>query len=218
MAEAARAARSDRTRSTSASAARFAYSAGSRPTSESMERWISLPRRRAPSKSFLPRRIRGCARTRTRLRDSSAASRLHPFTSSRIRAAESPARAPASSPTGTPCSRLRRPRGVAVEIDGDPARQDLDYTLAADALAAGCIFALDSDAHTTSQLRLRRDGGRARAPRRHTSERIVNCWQLEDCSRGRRAERGKLAPHPAEWTTPYGWAETGAHVANSASA
>jgi histidinol phosphatase-like PHP family hydrolase len=42
--------------------------------------------------------------------------------------------------------------GVAIEIDGDPARQDLDFTLAARALAAGCVFALDSDAHTIAQL------------------------------------------------------------------
>jgi putative hydrolase len=42
--------------------------------------------------------------------------------------------------------------GVAVEIDGDPARQDLDFTLATRALAAGCLFALDSDAHTIDQL------------------------------------------------------------------
>ena len=34
-------------------------------------------------------------------------------------------------------------RAVAVELDGDPARQDLDYTMAAQALDAGCIFALD---------------------------------------------------------------------------
>ena len=47
-------------------------------------------------------------------------------------------------------------RGVAIEIDGDPARQDLDYTLAARALEAKCLFALDSDAHTTSQLSTRR--------------------------------------------------------------
>ena len=32
--------------------------------------------------------------------------------------------------------------GVAVEIDGDPSRQDLDYTLARRALAVGCLFAL----------------------------------------------------------------------------
>ena len=28
---------------------------------------------------------------------------------------------------------------VAIEVDGDPARQDLDYTLARQALDAGCI-------------------------------------------------------------------------------
>ena len=58
-------------------------------------------------------------------------------------------RAPASWPTGT--SRVRRGgrAGVAVEIDGDPAAQYLDYESAARALAAGCLFAADSDAHTT---------------------------------------------------------------------
>lgn len=39
--------------------------------------------------------------------------------------------------------------GVAVEIDGDPARQDLDYVLAREAVAVGCLFALDTDAHGT---------------------------------------------------------------------
>lgn len=43
-------------------------------------------------------------------------------------------------------------RGVAIEIDGDPYRQDLDYTLARTALAAGCVFALDSDAHSGAEL------------------------------------------------------------------
>ena len=40
---------------------------------------------------------------------------------------------------------------VAVEIDGDPRRQDIDYELARRALAAGCIFALDSDAHAADE-------------------------------------------------------------------
>lgn len=40
---------------------------------------------------------------------------------------------------------------VAVEIDGDPSRQDLDYQIARDAVAAGCLFALDTDAHATSE-------------------------------------------------------------------
>ena len=69
--------------------------------------------------------------------------------------------------------------GVAVEIDGDPARQDLDHSLAADALAAGCLFALDSDAHTTLQLRYAET---ALAHARLASippDRIVNCWPRE---------------------------------------
>ena len=70
--------------------------------------------------------------------------------------------------------------GVAIEIDGDPARQDLDYSLAKSALAAGCLFALDSDAHTTGQLVYAETAiAHARLagiPR----DRIVNCWPPED--------------------------------------
>ena len=67
---------------------------------------------------------------------------------------------------------------VAVEIDGDPSRQDLDYTIAAKALAAGCLFAVDSDAHGTDQLAYA-DTAVAHArlagiPR----DRIVNTWPL----------------------------------------
>jgi histidinol phosphatase-like PHP family hydrolase len=41
---------------------------------------------------------------------------------------------------------------VAIEIDGDPSRQDLDFSLARRAFDAGCLFSLDSDAHTVAQL------------------------------------------------------------------
>jgi histidinol phosphatase-like PHP family hydrolase len=41
--------------------------------------------------------------------------------------------------------------GVAVEIDGDPFRQDLDFALARHAIDTGCLFALDSDAHAIDQ-------------------------------------------------------------------
>jgi putative hydrolase len=70
-------------------------------------------------------------------------------------------------------------RGVAIEIDGDPARQDVDYALAKRALVAGCVFALDSDAHTTAQL------GYAETAIAHARlagvppDRIVNCWTLD---------------------------------------
>jgi len=69
--------------------------------------------------------------------------------------------------------------GVAVEIDGDPARQDLDYALAADARAAGCIFALDSDAHTTSQLVYAETAIAHARLAGIPPERVVNCWPLE---------------------------------------
>jgi histidinol phosphatase-like PHP family hydrolase len=42
--------------------------------------------------------------------------------------------------------------GVAIELDGDPYRQDLDHTLARLAERAGCLFALDSDAHSGREL------------------------------------------------------------------
>ena len=70
-------------------------------------------------------------------------------------------------------------RGVAVEIDGDPSRQDLDYVLAQQAVAAGCLFALDSDAHGV------REWSYAETAVAHArlagvpSDRVINCWPLE---------------------------------------
>ena len=68
--------------------------------------------------------------------------------------------------------------GVAIELDGDPARQDLDYDLARQAIASGCLFAIDSDAHGTDQwwyaetaLAHARIAGVPRA-------RVINCWPL----------------------------------------
>lgn len=43
-------------------------------------------------------------------------------------------------------------RQVAIEIDGSWDRQDVHYELAARAVARGCIFALDSDAHSHPEL------------------------------------------------------------------
>jgi putative hydrolase len=70
-------------------------------------------------------------------------------------------------------------RGVAVEIDGDPARQDLDFTLARQALACGCRFALDSDAHTTGQLSYAETALAHARLAGIPADRIVNCWPLE---------------------------------------
>jgi histidinol phosphatase-like PHP family hydrolase len=79
--------------------------------------------------------------------------------------------------------------GIAVELDGDPARQDLDFDLARRAVASGCLFAIDSDAHTSHQwwyaetaLAHARLAG---VPR----ERVINCWplaQLREWAEGRK--------------------------------
>ena len=66
---------------------------------------------------------------------------------------------------------------VAVELDGDTSRQDLDFELARLALEAGCLFALDSDAHSADQLFMA-DYAIAHARLAGIpAERIVNCWE-----------------------------------------
>jgi len=70
-------------------------------------------------------------------------------------------------------------RGVAIEIDGDPARQDLDYTLARQALESGCVFALDSDAHTTAQLSYAETALAHARLAAIPVDRIVNCWPMD---------------------------------------
>jgi histidinol phosphatase-like PHP family hydrolase len=69
--------------------------------------------------------------------------------------------------------------GVAIEIDGNWHRQDLDYGLAADALEAGCLLALDSDAHSIGELRFTdyaiAHARLAGAP----ADRVINCWSDE---------------------------------------
>src|SRR5207244_1072761 len=70
-------------------------------------------------------------------------------------------------------------REVAIEIDGDPSRQDIDYSLARRAFRAGCIFALDSDAHSSIEL------GYADTSIAHArlagipKSRVINCWPVE---------------------------------------
>ena len=69
--------------------------------------------------------------------------------------------------------------GVAVEINARPEREDPPDELIAVALEAGCLFAIDSDAHAPGQLGLL-DEGAARAERAGVPpERIVTTWQLD---------------------------------------
>jgi histidinol phosphatase-like PHP family hydrolase len=68
---------------------------------------------------------------------------------------------------------------VAIEIDGDPSRQDVDHDLARLAVDAGCLLALDSDAHSAVELgyvetaiaHARLAGVPVRC--------VINCWPVE---------------------------------------
>jgi putative hydrolase len=69
--------------------------------------------------------------------------------------------------------------GVAIEIDGDPARQDIDYQLAAQARDAGCLFALDSDAHGPRDWRYVETALAHARLAGVPAERIINTWPLD---------------------------------------
>jgi histidinol phosphatase-like PHP family hydrolase len=68
---------------------------------------------------------------------------------------------------------------VAIEIDGDPSRQDIDFDLAKRAVAAGCLFALDSDAHSTPELQYSETAIAHARLAGVPTDRIVNCWPVE---------------------------------------
>jgi putative hydrolase len=68
--------------------------------------------------------------------------------------------------------------GVAIEIDGDPARQDIDYALAPSAVAAGCLFALDSDAHSGAELAYTETAVAHARLAGVPPDRVINCWPL----------------------------------------
>ncbi len=68
---------------------------------------------------------------------------------------------------------------VAIEIDGDPARQDIDFDLAPRALQAGCLFTLNSDAHATDELRYAETAIAHARLAGVPPERVINSWPLE---------------------------------------
>ena len=71
-------------------------------------------------------------------------------------------------------------RRVAIEIDGNWHRQDIEFDLARQALDAGCLFALDSDAHSIGELRFT-DYSIAHARLAGIpSKRVVNCWSDDE--------------------------------------
>jgi histidinol phosphatase-like PHP family hydrolase len=69
--------------------------------------------------------------------------------------------------------------GVAIEIDGDPARQDIDYDLAKRAVRVGCLIALDSDAHSTGELRYSETAIAHARLAGVPAESVVNTWPID---------------------------------------
>jgi len=70
-------------------------------------------------------------------------------------------------------------RRVAIELDGNWHRQDIDFELARVALDAGCLFALDSDAHSIGELRFSEYAVAHARLAGIPASRVINCWSNE---------------------------------------
>jgi histidinol phosphatase-like PHP family hydrolase len=70
-------------------------------------------------------------------------------------------------------------RRVAIEVDGNWHRQDLDFSLVRSALDAGCLFALDSDAHSIGELRFTEFAIAHARLAGVPSDRVINTWTDE---------------------------------------
>ena len=75
---------------------------------------------------------------------------------------------------------LAAKKRVAIELDGNWHRQDIDFELARHALDAGCIFALDSDAHSTAELRFSEYAIAHARLAGIPAARVINCWSNEE--------------------------------------
>ena len=69
--------------------------------------------------------------------------------------------------------------GVAVEVNSRPERQDPPDDLLALAADMGCLFAIDTDAHSPGQLGFSEYGAARAASVGLTPERIVSCWEVD---------------------------------------
>jgi putative hydrolase len=78
---------------------------------------------------------------------------------------------------------------VAVEINSRPERADPPDDLLAIAIEAGCLFAIDSDAHAPGQLEFPAHGAARAAAAGVPVERIVNTWPVEELLTWSRARR-----------------------------
>jgi putative hydrolase len=71
-------------------------------------------------------------------------------------------------------------RGVAVEINCRPERQDPPDDLLALALETGCLFSIDTDAHAPGQLDWQPYGCARAEAAGVPAERVINAWPVDD--------------------------------------
>jgi putative hydrolase len=69
--------------------------------------------------------------------------------------------------------------GVAVEVNSRPERLDPPRPLLRKALAAGCSFTIDTDAHAPGQLDWLRNGCERAAECEVPADRVLNTWPVE---------------------------------------
>lgn len=69
--------------------------------------------------------------------------------------------------------------GTAVEINSRPDRLDPPHALLEVAIAAGCVFSIDSDAHAPGQLDWQAAGCARAAEHGLRAERVIDAWPVE---------------------------------------
>jgi putative hydrolase len=69
--------------------------------------------------------------------------------------------------------------GTAVEINSRPERLDPPDDLLSQAVAAGCFFSIDTDAHAPGQLEWLANGVRKAVACAVPPERILTTWELD---------------------------------------
>lgn len=97
--------------------------------------------------------------------------------------------------------RVAAQAGVALEINANPKRLDLDDVYVKRALELGCLLAINTDAHHPDNFNLAHYGVGTARRGWATSEPIINTWPVEDLlqwleDRGHRRPRPVAAPVP----------------------
>jgi DNA polymerase (family 10) len=89
--------------------------------------------------------------------------------------------------------------GIAVEINANPWRLDLDWRWHQRGLELGCIFSINPDAHSIAELDLMRWGLAMARKGGVSADRVLNARKLRDFSDWLEDRRGRIAPTRAGW-------------------